>query len=182
MLASRNPKKPAGRKKFKETRHSVYRVRSRNNGKWVCEVKEPITQTRVWLGTHPTAEMAARAHDVAVLGMRGRSACLKFANSVWRLPVPESSNIRDIQKAASEAAEAFRPSVAFRKKKVVVQIEEQEELPEFAFFVDKDELFGTPRFLDNMAEGLIVSPPQTLGYGHFVDDMEFCVDMSLWAF
>ncbi|KAJ0785842.1 putative transcription factor AP2-EREBP family [Helianthus annuus] len=52
--------------------------------------------------------MAARAHDVAVLAMRGRSACLNFADSVWRLPVPEFNNVKDIQKAAAEAAEAFR--------------------------------------------------------------------------
>ncbi|KAJ0618226.1 putative transcription factor AP2-EREBP family [Helianthus annuus] len=106
ILASRTPKKRAGRKKFKETRHPVYRgVRRRNSGKWVCEVREPNNQSRVWLGTYPTAEMAARAHDVAVLAMRGQSACLNFADSVWRLPVPESNNVKDIQKAAADAAE-----------------------------------------------------------------------------
>ncbi|KAJ0849320.1 putative transcription factor AP2-EREBP family [Helianthus annuus] len=71
MLASRTPKKRAGRKKFKETRHPVcHGVRRRNPGKWVCEVREPNNQSRVWR-TYPTAEMAARAHDVAVLAMRG---------------------------------------------------------------------------------------------------------------
>ena len=108
-LASQNPKKRAGRKKFKETRHPVYRgVRKRASGKWVCEVREPNKKTRVWLGTYPTADMAARAHDVAVLAMRGRSACLNFADSLWRLPIPQSSNVKDIQKAAVKAAEAFR--------------------------------------------------------------------------
>ncbi|MFS7911413.1 putative transcription factor AP2-EREBP family [Helianthus anomalus] len=48
MLASRIPKKRAGRKKFKETRHPVYGgVRRRNPGKWVCEVREPNNQSRV---------------------------------------------------------------------------------------------------------------------------------------
>ncbi|KAJ0785841.1 putative transcription factor AP2-EREBP family [Helianthus annuus] len=175
MLASRTPKKRAGRKKFKETRHPVYRgVRRRNPGKWVCEVREPKNQSRVWLGTYPTAEMAARAHDVAVLAMRGRSACLNFADSVWRLPVPESNNVKDIQKAAAEAAEAFR------------QTEDgvlgTNELPEVVVYADEEEMFGMPGYIASMAEGLMVPPPQMVGYANFVDDEDFCVDMSLWSF
>ncbi|KAK9048872.1 hypothetical protein SSX86_032161 [Deinandra increscens subsp. villosa] len=174
MLASQNPKKSAGRKKFKETRHPVYRgIRSRNSGKWVCEVREPVTQSRVWLGTHPTAEMAARAHDVAVLAMRGRSACLNFADSVWRLPVPESSKIIDIQKAAALAAEAFKPT-----KLVAVEVVEINESPEVVFYSDEEEMFGMSGFIASMAEGLMIPPPQTVGYATFLDD----VDYSLWSF
>ncbi|MFS7911417.1 putative transcription factor AP2-EREBP family [Helianthus anomalus] len=174
MLASRIPKKIAGRKKFKETRHLVYRgVRRRNQGKWVCELREPNNQSRVWLGTYPTAEMATWAHDVAVLAMRGRSACLNFADSVWRLPVPESNNVKDVQKAAAKAAEAFR------------QTEDTmgtNELPEVVVYADEEEMFGMPGYIASMAERLMVPPPHMVGYANFVDDEDFCVDMSLSSF
>lgn len=109
LLASAHPKKRAGRRKFKETRHPVYRgVRRRAGGKWVCELRNG--KSRLWLGTYPIPEMAARAHDVAALTLRGQSACLNFADSAWRLPVPTSASDADIREAAVAAAEAFRPS------------------------------------------------------------------------
>ncbi|ERN19383.1 hypothetical protein AMTRI_Chr09g22590 [Amborella trichopoda] len=110
-LASSFPKRRAGRRKFRETRHPVYRgVRRRSVGKWVCEVREPNKKTRIWLGTYPLPEMAARAHDVAALALRGPSACLNFADSARLLPRPDSREPRDIQRAAALAAEEFRPS------------------------------------------------------------------------
>ncbi|KAI3704893.1 hypothetical protein L1987_75122 [Smallanthus sonchifolius] len=174
MLASRNPKKRAGRKKFRETRHPVYRgVRRRDSGKWVCEVRQPNNKTRVWLGTYPTADMAARAHDVAVLAMRGRSACLNFADSLWRLPVPKSGNVKDIQKAAVKAAEGFRPTECD-----VVEMEE----PENVFYMDEEAIFGMPGFLADMAEGLMLPPPRIVGNDTCQDDLEFYIDTSLWSF
>nr|XP_023898058.1 dehydration-responsive element-binding protein 1A-like [Quercus suber]POE53847.1 dehydration-responsive element-binding protein 1f [Quercus suber] len=111
MLASQNPKRQDGRKKFKETRHPVYRgVRRKSPQKWVCEIREPNKKSRIWLGTFPTAEMATRAHDVALIALRGQSGCLNFADSMWKLPIPASTTAKDIQRTAAEAAKAFRPA------------------------------------------------------------------------
>jgi EREBP-like factor len=105
------PKRRAGRKKFKETRHPVYRgVRKRDKNKWVSEMRKPNEKTRIWLGTYPSAEMAARAHDVAALALRGTSACLNFADSAWSLRMPASTDAGEIRRAAAQAAEGFRPS------------------------------------------------------------------------
>ncbi|KAJ8536738.1 hypothetical protein K7X08_035139 [Anisodus acutangulus] len=179
-LASDNPKKPAGRKKFQETRHPVYRgVRKKNSEKWVCEIREPNKKSRIWLGTYPTVEMAARAHDVAAIALRGRSTCLNFADSAWRLPLPTSSDIKDIQKAAAEAAEAFRPK---ESERVSGESGSTPETLESKFFMDEEALFDMPGLLGDMAEGLMLPPPQCIQVEDYAEADADMSDVSLWSY
>ncbi|KAG2681288.1 hypothetical protein I3760_11G137600 [Carya illinoinensis] len=190
ILASSRPKKRAGRRIFKETRHPVYRgVRKRNNNKWVCEVREPNKTSRIWLGTYPTAEMAARAHDVAALTLRGRSTCLNFADSAWRLHLPGSRDAKEIRRAAAEAAEAFRPvefggdCVGDVGKDTESCVEEETKTAqENVLYLDEEALFNMRGLLVNMAEGLLVSPPAVLEDEVMGNDMGLDAEVSLWSF
>jgi hypothetical protein len=188
------PKKPAGRTKFRETRHPVFRgVRRRGNaGRWVCEVRVPGRRgCRLWLGTFDTAEAAARAHDAAMLAIAGAGACLNFADSAWLLAMPASyRSLDDVRHAVAEAVEEFQRREGHAEEDATPSSSANScNDDDNSAKGEEDAVFDLDIFNDmswdlyyaSLAQGMLMEPPFAVAV--FGDDGEAHIaDLSLWGY
>uniref|UniRef100_A0A0E0FE52 AP2/ERF domain-containing protein n=1 Tax=Oryza meridionalis TaxID=40149 RepID=A0A0E0FE52_9ORYZ len=101
-----SPKRSAGRTKFHEMRHPVFRgVRRRGcAGRWVFRGARGARGDRLWVGTFDTAEETARAHDAAMLALCGASASLNFTDSAWLLHILRAPVVSGLRPPAARRA------------------------------------------------------------------------------
>ncbi|XP_008809497.3 ethylene-responsive transcription factor ERF027-like [Phoenix dactylifera] len=172
-------------------KHRSYRGVRYRSGKWVSEIRELGKDSRIWLGTYPTPEMAAMAHDVAALALRGPGTVLNFPDAVGRHPALASTSRADIRAAASAAAAAMTVSGTQRPETSSAADRRcwfdgkstgcEEELDEVKF-LDEDEIFDMPQLLTSMAEGMLMTPPSWFCPSPSEDTPEASGVESLWSY
>ncbi|MED6106429.1 hypothetical protein PIB30_004661 [Stylosanthes scabra] len=171
-----------------------YRGTRLRGGKWVSEIRLPRSNKRIWLGTYPTPHMAAAAHDVATLALRGPGAHLNFPAFILSYPIPASFDDSDIRAAAVVAASLFahQPSTittppppppiinTSNEQNTLIRAAagEEEGMAMLGDYFDEDEVLNMLSVIEDMARGLQIRPPRMPSFDS--DEQDYSDLYALW--
>ncbi len=164
-------------------------VRMRRWGKWVSEIRDPITRSRIWLGSFRSAEEAAHAYDAAVVCIRGPNSQPNFPHHNPTIPsgTPGRYSRHEIQAAAVASAAAcvgrpFSYSEFLSPTSTTSDSGDDDEEEEEAEEELEDITYTGPSWSHQAAESVqqqyhIVSPATIASYGNYSNNSSY----SAWS-
>ncbi|KAH0878551.1 hypothetical protein HID58_065945, partial [Brassica napus] len=159
-------------------------VRLRQSGKWAAEIRNPLTKTKVWLGTYATLEEAGKAYadkkvefDASVAS--ANSQCLRSAASKEKVCLSKDvAASGDLTKEGFDLSQLEIPDLSFLAAEEKSGAKAAGEIDFDCFFKDEDydHLFDDFSVVDNVNN---ISLPSELPDCDFTDvelehgDMKF---------